>query len=309
MTNDTVSLSWLVPCDQDLSFSVTIGSNTFRLRKEQLISSDPTGTTCTSLLKGWADPTVHSYLFGAPFAASAYIAYNAQRNASIDQIGLAPRTTNGVTIINNPGVSTGVLVGAIVGSVLGVALIAAALIFFLHRRRPGPDTPSPLDRNPSVKEQHTIEPFTDAAPPNSATPMISSSSRQSGWIIEQGPIGGESDEGSALETGTLLNNPYPRDVKGRRSVPSSHLALVRQSQITDSSSFSHSTAPSPRRDIHSVPRQSLYGERVPGTPIPSDSQSEPQQHDIPEIAPPPYQPNTTATTVASSSPPQRSQKQ
>jgi hypothetical protein len=82
MVNDTVSLSWLVPCDQELSLSVTIGSTSYQMKKEQLISIDSTGAVCTSLVKGWANPVVRSYLFGAPFAVSAYIAYTAQRNAS-----------------------------------------------------------------------------------------------------------------------------------------------------------------------------------------------------------------------------------
>src|SRR5260221_10292394 len=142
MTNYTTVLSWVVPCNPDFALAITIGSDTYRLKKEQLISLDSTGTVCTSLVKGWADPAVRSYLFGAPFATSAYIAYNAQQDKSGDQIGVAPRAGGTINVIDQRVSST--LVGAIVGSVLGATLIVCVvLFFFIYRRRRSPsDIPS-----------------------------------------------------------------------------------------------------------------------------------------------------------------------
>src|SRR5258706_15250724 len=101
MTDDSTSLSWTVPCDQELTFSVVIGTSTFRIKKDQLISLDSTGAVCTSLVKGWSDAGVRAYVFGAPFATTAYIAYNAYPDSSNDQIGLAPRSADDITLDNH----------------------------------------------------------------------------------------------------------------------------------------------------------------------------------------------------------------
>lgn len=325
MTNDSSSMSWVVPCDQELSLSVTAGNNTFRMKKDQLINIDSTGTVCTSLVKAWSDPAVHAYLFGTPFVSIAYIAYNAQKDASGDQIGLAPRS---VEIIEQ-GVSKTVLIAAVAGSVICTVFIISAILFVFYRRRRGSDTPKP---RATGEEKHKIEPFTSGAP-NSATPMLSTTG---GWIIEQGPIGGEPNEAGVLtnEPGSSLRTPQTSDSKRagqssqlpsmrqsqyadftptsattphlasldtKRARSESHHLSMRQSQFTDVSACTptethHTARPSPSLD------HSFYGPRV--TSFHGVPETQPLQNLAPdESAPPPYisQPDETDTPPASSS--------
>jgi len=278
-----------------LTFAFTTGGNTYRMKEEQLIRLDSTGTVCTSLVKGWADSAVHKYLFGTPLTASVFIAYNAYQDPSNDQIGFAPRAGN--IIIINQGVPIGTVVAAIVGSILGATFIVSLIFFFArHRRRPHSDTPG---SQPKVKNEFTVEPFTTGAPPNSATPMIPATMRRNGWIIEQGPIDGEPGEGSSL-IGVPGSDSPPGTPNGKLPMTTSSplLAIVRQSLLTDSLP---SPEPSPRREVHPVVQtsaalsHSFYGARVPiapiiprpePVPVPDSQQSPPDTVDGP--APPPY---------------------
>lgn len=307
MTNDSTSLSWTVPCDQELTLSITIKDNTYRMKNDQLITRDSTGTVCTSLVKGWADPVVGTYLFGAPFATSAYIAYNAQQDQSGDQIGVAPRVGNTIVIINQ-GVPTQVLVAAIVGSVCGLGFIVAVFLFFYYRiRRRDSHT---LAQKPSSTDQDALKvvPFTGGAPPNSATPMLSSSTRQTGYLLEQGPIDGEPSEGSDESP---LSPPHNPDIKAPILPP--NLTLVRHSQISESSA--PSPGPTPLQEVHPVarplpplsgslnhPHHSFYGARVPSVVIEVAPEPASQRHqglEVPEPeSPPPYsQPQANARAI------------
>lgn len=299
MTNDSSSLTWAVPCDQEHTFEVLVGGNTYRIKKEQLISLDSTGTVCTSLVKGWADSSVHAYLFGAPFASTAYIAYNAYQDQSGDQIGFAPRSTEDITVVNE-GVSKGVLIGAIVGSVGFTAILICFIVFFFwYRRRRAPVAPKPQDGTPN-DEKYKIEPFTAGVSgvPNSATPILPATTRQNGWIIEQGPIGGEPSEGSVFshERTSMLRSPQN---DSKRLTQSSQLLSVRHSQFTESvaTPMSATSRPSPSVDhsFHESRVHSSYG-------IPESQHGAILAEDEP--APPPYQPgrdeaNTRATGSAS----------
>ena len=332
MTNDSSSLSWAVPCDQDLSLSVTAGNNTFRLKKDQLVSFDSTGTVCTSLVKAWSDPAVRVYLFGSPFVSIAYIAYNAQKDPSSDQIGLAPRSAE----IAEQGVSKTVLIAAVAGSVICTVFIISAILFVFYHRRRGSDTTKP---SASGEEKHKIEPFTAGAPnsaraPNSATPMLTTTGN---YIIEQGPIGGEPNEASVLTnepagsprspltldgkragqspqnpsmrqsqyadfTPTSATTPHLASLDSKRARSESHHLSMRQSQFTDVSACTptsetfHIPRPSPSLD------HSFYGPRV--TSFHGVPETQPQQDPAPdESAPPPYpaQPDEQTVPPASSS--------
>jgi hypothetical protein len=307
MTDNTSILSWVVPCDQELALSVTIGTNTYRMKKEQLIKPDSTGTVCTSLVNGWSDPAVRAYVFGTPFASIAYIAYNAFQDQTGDQIGLAPRTPERTT---SQGVSKTVLIGAIVGSVLFTVLIVSAILFVLYRRRRRSGT---RDGNPSVEEEVKVEPFTGGVP-NSATPILSTTKRTSGWTIEHGEIGGEPSEGSVSKrqsqatdyTPTSAATPHPAGIPqtldSTRSRSSYNTLSMRQSQFTDVSACTpisettevhHVAQPSPSlgHSFHQPPASSVHGVHKP-QPQPDLAPDEP--------APPPYQPDETNTHTASS---------
>lgn len=298
MTNDSSSLSWVVPCDEDLTLSINLGGNTYRMKKDALIRYDSTGTLCTSLVKGWADPVVRVSLLGTPFATTAYIVYNANKNQSADEIGVAPRAADPNITIINQGVSTPVLVAVVVSSTLGMTLIISVLFFFLYRRRrQGSDTPKPPDEKPVVNGQFTVEPFT--APPDSATPMLSTTMGRNGYVIEHGPIGGEPGEGSVLSHSLGASPNFPRSPDSKRGLPSPNPILVRQSQFTDSSGFTPSPESSPVREMHTLARplpglnHPFYGQRVPSVRV--APQPEILGHLSPEVpdsptspAPPPY---------------------
>ena len=301
MTNDSFSLSWVVPCDKELSLSVTVRNITFRMTKEQLINLDSTGTLCTSLVKGWPDPAVRAYLFGSPFASIAYIAYRAERDQSSDQIGLAPRSAEPT----DQGVSRTVLIATVAGSVIFTVLVISAILFFYHRRRSS-DTPKP---GPSGEEQFKTEPFTGGAP-HTASTMIPTTMGSSGWIIEQGPIGGQPSEGNVLTNlpASSLTTPQtvdsagarqspevppigqsqftdfapasastqhlasslrtPQSLDSRRSESSSHHLSMGQTQPTDMSALTSASETPPRLEVHHIARpspstnQSFYGEHI-----------------------------------------------
>ena len=293
MTNDSSSLSWAVPCDQEHTLSVLIGGNSYRIKKDQLISTDSTGAVCTSLVKGWSDSGVRAYVFGAPFASTAYIAYNAYQDQSGDQIGLAPRSTGNSPAVVNQGVSKGALIGAIVGSVAFSLILFCAILFFFYRRRRASGAPRPQHEGPNEAK---IDPFPSGVP-NSATPILSTTTRQNGWIIEQGPVGGDPNDGSVLshERGNMLRSPQSLDSK--RLTQSSQLLSMRQSQFTDASvstPLSATGQPSPSLD------HSFHGSRVVssyGVPESQHEETLPEE----EPAPPPYQPGRDETTRANGS--------
>ena len=288
MTNDSTSLGWEVPCDQEFTLSITIGSNTYRMKTGQLTNS--TGTVCTSLVKAWADPAIRTYLLGSPFVTTAYIVYNAQQDQTGDQLGLAPRRDDTVIIINQ-GVPTEVLIAAVVGSVCGVGLIATVLLFFLYRQRKASRDPKTLAKTPD-DEKFKVEPFTANAPPNSSTPMLSSSTKQTGYILEQGPIGGEPSEGSEL--GSELR---PQSADRKEPIRPPNLTLLRQSQISEASVLSPELSPHQELGVRRSPGRSgslshsyhsFYGARVPSVVISPEPVSEqPQDLGVAESVPPP----------------------
>ena len=268
MTNDSTSLSWEVPCDQEFTLSITIGSNTYRMKTGHLTNS--TGTVCTSLVKAWADPAIRTYLLGAPFATTAYIVYDAQKNQTGDQIGVAPRPDDAVIIINQ-GMPTEVVIAAVMGTVCGVGLIVTVLLFFLYRQRKDSHPPKTLTKAPD-KEKSKVEPFTANAPPNSSTPMLSSPTRQTGYILEQGPIGGEPSEGSELRS-----EPRRQSADRTERIRPPNLTLLRQSQISEAPVLSPELSPqrSPGRSGSlSQSYHSFYGERVPSVFIAPEPVSE-----------------------------------
>ena len=323
MTNDSLSLSWVVPCDQELTLSITVGGSTYLMKKEQLISLDSTGTVCTSLVKGWSDPVVNAYMFGTPFTSMAYIAYNAYRNQSSDQIGLAPRSTGstpdqagsnqGVPSQGVPSqevsdqeapnqeasVSKMVLVGAVTGSILGTGFIVSAIFFAFYNSRRGSDTPGSHDGNPGVKDKFRIEPF-PGGEPNSATPILPTTTRRRRYIIEQGPVGGEPSELVTHEQMGSLNSPQSSGSK--KAMQSSDiipvLIPVRESQLTDVSAGSPTSESSPHQEVRVA--HSFYGAHIPSVP----SIREPGRRRLSEPAPPPYpsarrETNTGTTAVVS----------
>ena len=282
MTNDSTSLSWVVPCDQNLTVSINLGGNTYRMRKDLLISYDSTGTVCTSLVKGWVDPVVRASLFGTPFATTAYIVYNAHKNQSADEIGVAPRSADPNITIINQGVSTTVLVAVVVGSIAGMMLIVVVLFFFLYyRRRQGSDAPKPDNEKP----------------PYSATPMLSTTAGRTGYVIEQGPIGEEPDKEDVLlhEPGASPNSARSQD--RRRSLPPPNLTLARESQMTDSSGLAPSPESSPDRELHTIVRSlpplnhSFYGSHIPTSRVAPEPETQrrlsPEVPRSPVSAPPP----------------------
>ena len=311
MTSDSTSLSWRVPCDQVFTLSITIGGSTYRMKNEQLISLDSTGTLCTSLVKGWANPVIRAYLFGAPFATSAYIVYNAQQDQSGDEIGVAQRAVNPVIMVNQ-GVPTTVLIATIVGSVCGMGFVVVGTLCYLDRRR-RQDSDTRKTKTKTKTKTRTkrstvkfeIEALTDEAPPSSATPMLSPSKRQRNYILVQGPIGGEPSGGGVLEPERErpLSSPRapPWSPDGNEPNLPPDLTLVQRSQIMESSV--PPPEPIPRLDVRTVvrplpapsgrsnrPYHSFYGQRVPSVVIAPEPGG--RRHQSPEVPGSPIPPPT-----------------
>jgi len=240
MTDDGVSLSWVVPCDQELSLSATIGNSAYRMKKEQIINVDSTGTLCTSLVKGWSDPAVRAYVFGTPFTAIAYIAYNAHRDQSSDQIGLAPRS---VEPTDQAGSRT-VLIAAISGSILLTVFIVSTIVCCFYHRR-GSDT---RDSNAGVGGEFNGESFTDGAPKSATLSEGDMSKRYSQFTDFVPPS--ETIPHLASSWGT------PQSSDSRRARSSSHLISMRQSQITDVSACTPISETTPHLEVHHAVRPS-----------------------------------------------------
>ncbi|TFK38596.1 aspartic peptidase domain-containing protein [Crucibulum laeve] len=70
-TQTSMSSVWSIPCDSQMSLTITVGVHPYTLLEDKLIQSD--GGSCTSAIEGWADSTNDAYLFGATFISSAYL--------------------------------------------------------------------------------------------------------------------------------------------------------------------------------------------------------------------------------------------
>ena len=249
MTNDGVSVSWVVPCNQELSLSATIGNSTYRMKKEQIINVDSTGTLCISLVKGWSDPAVRAYVFGTPFTAIAYIAYNAYRDQSSDQIGLAPRS---VEPIDQAGSRT-LLIVAITGSILLGVFIVSTILCFFYRRRGS----YKRDSNAGVEGKVKVEPFTGGAPKSATLSEGDVSMRYSQFTDFVPPS--ETTPHLASSWGT------PQSSDSRRARSSSHLLSMRQSQVTDVSACTPTSETAPHLEVPRAIRpspplnQAFYG--------------------------------------------------
>jgi len=124
------STVWTIPCGTQFSLSSTIGGTSFSLDQSRLIQKNSDGT-CSSYIRGWADSTVETYLFGSSFISSLYLIVQVSNPSSglPDQIGFATR------VVKTSSTPVGPIVGGAIGGIVALALIAIAIFFIVRRRK------------------------------------------------------------------------------------------------------------------------------------------------------------------------------
>ena len=75
MQKSTISgqtVSWEVPCDTAVQFTVNIGSQQFTVDQSLLVVDQGDGT-CISLIEGFTDSGVTQYIFGQNWLSQLYV--------------------------------------------------------------------------------------------------------------------------------------------------------------------------------------------------------------------------------------------
>jgi hypothetical protein len=136
--------------------------------------------------------------------------YNANRNGTGDTLGFAPRSGGSTN-----GLSTGAVAGISVGATIAFFLLLIILfLWWRHKRAVRITTTRPVNE---AGGRHKIEPYT---PTSSSTPMFnlnSSAPNHGPYVIEQGPIGGD-----VGQTTALLSATTPDASPSTATIPPSH---------------------------------------------------------------------------------------
>jgi hypothetical protein len=135
--------------------------------------------------------------------------YNANRNGTGDTLGFAPRSGG-----SSSGLSNGAVAGISVGATIAFFLLLLILfLWWRHKRAVRVTNTTPVDGG----GPHKIEPYT---PTSSSTPMFnlnSAPNHHGPYVIEQGPIGGD-----VGQTTALLSATTPDASPSTATMPPSH---------------------------------------------------------------------------------------
>ena len=66
------TVSWEVPCDTAVQFTVNIGSQQFTVDQSLLVQKQSDGT-CISIIEGFVDGSVTQYIFGQTWNSQLYV--------------------------------------------------------------------------------------------------------------------------------------------------------------------------------------------------------------------------------------------
>ena len=66
------TVSWEVPCDTAVQFTVNIGSQQFTVDQSLLVQKQSDGT-CISIIEGFIDNSVTQYIFGQTWISQLYV--------------------------------------------------------------------------------------------------------------------------------------------------------------------------------------------------------------------------------------------
>ncbi|KAG8956217.1 hypothetical protein FRC04_004293 [Tulasnella sp. 424] len=136
---DTSTQSYSIPCSTSgFSLTATFGDGVaIPINPSDLYTT--IGGTCVGNVKGWADASRGTYIFGSSFLRNAYIVFTANPNQQSNTIGLATRAFQTKSSKSN----VGAIVGGVIGGIVFIALVALASFFFIrHRRRQNEIPPS-----------------------------------------------------------------------------------------------------------------------------------------------------------------------
>ena len=141
-----VTEDWLLDCSTSIAFTVQLGDYKFKLDQSILVKRD-SDRTCYSVLVGWADPSIDTFLFGSTFISNTYL-YVVQQSPCLTAFYPSYSLAIRIFVMNRSGphsigfanlrsgtkLSGGAIGGIVAASVIAV-ICAGALIWFFQRRR------------------------------------------------------------------------------------------------------------------------------------------------------------------------------
>ncbi|EJF58803.1 acid protease [Dichomitus squalens LYAD-421 SS1] len=146
------TVSWEVPCNTAIQFTVSIGSQQFSVDQSLLVQKQSDGT-CISIIEGFADDSVTQYIFGQTWISQLYVIFNIPKDGSAS-IAFAPRAAS------SKSRDIGAIVGGTVGGVAGVVALGLLAFYIIRRRQDN----TFFRRAAELEEEHkvasTVEPYT-----------------------------------------------------------------------------------------------------------------------------------------------------
>ncbi|KAK4685789.1 hypothetical protein P7C73_g4350, partial [Tremellales sp. Uapishka_1] len=132
---------WNLPCDTNISMSITISSTEYRLDSSQLVvARDKAGQTCWSTVTAWQNGSLPESLgeirLGTPFMSGVYSVLYYTESEQLVGIAGKPDSVNDSDIGSRTSSSShvnGKLAGALIGSLLGVLIVLLAICYSRNR--------------------------------------------------------------------------------------------------------------------------------------------------------------------------------
>ncbi|KAG8933839.1 hypothetical protein FRC02_011074 [Tulasnella sp. 418] len=136
---DTSTQVWSIPCSSTsgLSMNVIFGGVAIPVAPEDLFTR--VGNTCVGNIRGWADQSRTTYVFGSAFLRNAYVVFVANNNPEQNTLGFGKRLRASEKAEKS---QAGVIAGAVVGGVAFLALLGFGVWFYLRRKRQQAGAPS-----------------------------------------------------------------------------------------------------------------------------------------------------------------------
>ncbi|RDX51497.1 acid protease [Lentinus brumalis] len=211
------TVSWEVPCNSNVQFTVAINGQQFTVDQSLIVVNQGDGT-CISLIEGFTDSAVTQYIFGQNWLSQLYVIFNIPKDGNA-ALAFAPRSVS-----STKSRDIGAIVGGTVGGVAGVIGLGLLAFYFIRRRQDH----SFFKRAVELEEEHkvasTVEPYTFGAAASDNRPM---SYAVSGYTTppvspnvpllnqDAGHLPPPSYE-EASETGGSSARTYPREKTGYR---------------------------------------------------------------------------------------------
>ncbi|RPD59406.1 acid protease [Lentinus tigrinus ALCF2SS1-6] len=158
------TVSWEVPCNTNVQFTVAINGQQFTVDQSLIIVNQGDGT-CISLIEGFTDSAVTQYIFGQNWLSQLYVIFNIPKDGDA-ALAFAPRSVS-----STKSRDIGAIVGGTVGGVAGVVGLGLLAFYFIRRRQDN----SFFKRAAELEEEHkvasTVQPYTFGAPSPDVRPV------------------------------------------------------------------------------------------------------------------------------------------